>query len=283
MSFGERAALEGVLCQVKPQLAIEIGTAEGGSLSRIAAHSAEVHSFDLVAPDTSVIDAPHVSYHAGDSHQLLPAALEQFASEGRNVDFVLVDGDHSSEGVKQDIEDLFRSDAVADTAIVIHDTGNEQVRAGLDAVQYAAFAKVAYVDLDFVGGQIYLEPHLHNEIWGGLGLVLVDVARQGFFREPVIEDRYLRAAQMLVEARDAAEARERGPQGPPVPAPVADQAGLEEKLTARIVELEEEVLRLTSVAAHHEALWRSMMDSASWRVTSPLRAAVKRSRSLRQG
>jgi hypothetical protein len=282
MSFGERAALEGVLCQVEPKLAIEIGTAEGGSLRRIAAHAAEVHSFDLVTPDPSVIDLPHVTYHTGDSHQLLPAQLERFVSEGRNVDFVLVDGDHSSEGVKQDMEDLLASAAIADTAIVIHDTGNEQVREGLDGVAYSAFAKVAYVDLDFVGGQIYLEPHLHNEIWGGLGLVVVDAARQGFWRDPVVEDRYMPAVQMLVEARDAAEARETGV--PPAPAPAsADASGLEEKLSARILELEEEVLRLTSVAAHHEALWRSMKGSASWRVTTPLRAAVQRSRSLRRG
>src|SRR5690348_6240653 len=47
MSFGERAALEGVLAQLRPRLAVEIGTAEGGSLERIAAYSEEVHSIDL--------------------------------------------------------------------------------------------------------------------------------------------------------------------------------------------------------------------------------------------
>ena len=39
MSYGERAGLEGVLSQLKPALAVEIGTAEGGSLARIAARS----------------------------------------------------------------------------------------------------------------------------------------------------------------------------------------------------------------------------------------------------
>ena len=54
MSFGERAAIEGVLAQLRPQLAIEIGTAEGGSLERIAAHSERVISFDLVEPQPQV-------------------------------------------------------------------------------------------------------------------------------------------------------------------------------------------------------------------------------------
>ena len=48
MSFGERAAFEGILTQLGPSLAIEIGSAEGGCLERIAARSDAVHSFDLV-------------------------------------------------------------------------------------------------------------------------------------------------------------------------------------------------------------------------------------------
>jgi cephalosporin hydroxylase len=44
--LGDRAAL-GVLTRIKPSLSIEIGTAQGGSLDRIAAHSQEVHALDL--------------------------------------------------------------------------------------------------------------------------------------------------------------------------------------------------------------------------------------------
>ena len=47
MSFGERAALEGILGPRKPRLAIEIGTYEGGSLQFVAAHCAHVHTLDL--------------------------------------------------------------------------------------------------------------------------------------------------------------------------------------------------------------------------------------------
>jgi hypothetical protein len=46
ISFGERAALEGVLAQIRPRVAIEIGTAEGGSLRRIARYSRLVHSIN---------------------------------------------------------------------------------------------------------------------------------------------------------------------------------------------------------------------------------------------
>src|SRR4051812_15762181 len=94
MTYGERCALEGLLTQVKPELAIEIGTAEGGSLRRIAAHSTEVHAFDLVdSPAYHEID--NVTAHVGDSATLLPDVLENLADAGRHVDFALVDGDHT--------------------------------------------------------------------------------------------------------------------------------------------------------------------------------------------
>ena len=63
MTFGERAAIEGMLAQLRPRVAIEIGTAEGGSLERIAYYSERVHSFDIVRPqlpaESLECHAPH--------------------------------------------------------------------------------------------------------------------------------------------------------------------------------------------------------------------------------
>jgi Methyltransferase domain len=202
MSFGERAALEGLLSQLKPRLSIEIGTAEGGSLARICAHSEEVHSFDLVEPDEKARELPGVELHTGDGHVLLPAFLAQLAQEKRNVDFVLVDGDHSTEGVRRDMEDLLDSPAIGRTVIVAHDTANEVVRAGLDAVVYEAYPKVAYVELDFVAGYVFDEESLRNEMWGGLGLVVIEASRPAYFGNAVRQERYVPAFELLREARD---------------------------------------------------------------------------------
>lgn len=99
MRFGERFALEGVLATLKPRLAIEIGTAQGGSLRRIASHCQEVHSFDIL-PDIDGLEdeLPNVRTHVGDSAVLVPQFLAGLEHEGREVDFVLVDGDHSAAG-----------------------------------------------------------------------------------------------------------------------------------------------------------------------------------------
>jgi len=202
MSLGERAALEGILAALKPRLAVEIGTAEGGSLRRISEHSSEVHSFDLVAPAADIAAIEHASFHAGDSHVLLPAFLAELAEVGRNVDFVLVDGDHSALGVRRDAEDLLASAAIEETVILFHDTANEQVRAGIDAVDFDAHAKVVHVEPDFVAGSLFSDAELENEIWGGLGIVIVDASRPRSPGSSALQQRIVPTATLLREARD---------------------------------------------------------------------------------
>ena len=173
MTPGERAALEGVLATLRPKLSIEIGTWTGGSLERISAHSERVHAFDLRRhPDVTPERFPNVTFHIGNSHELLADVLEELAGAGENVDFALVDGDHSAEGVRRDVEDLLNSPAVGRTVVLLHDTLNERVRAGLEQVDFEAFDKVRFVDLDFVQGCVMSEGPQKDELWYGLGLVI---------------------------------------------------------------------------------------------------------------
>lgn len=242
MSYGERAALEGILSQLQPRLAIEIGTAEGGSLHRIAEHSVEVHSFDLLEPDPRIRELTNVTVHTGDSHILLPELLARLVDEGRNVDFVLVDGDHSAEGVCQDLRDLLDSRAIGRTIIVVHDTLNATVRAGLERVRYEAYPKVAYVELDFVAGYVFREPSLLHQLWGGLGLVVVDSARGAYFAGGVRQTRYFEAFGLLHDAQ----------------APLVEVQRLEEELSATRGWLD------------------AVQGSASWRLTAPIRELKRR-------
>jgi hypothetical protein len=90
MQHGERFALDGLLAQLRPRLAIEIGTFEGGSLRRIAAYAEDVHAFD-VDPKVAELAAEfdNVTFHIGDSAQLLPRVLADLERNGRHVDFAL--------------------------------------------------------------------------------------------------------------------------------------------------------------------------------------------------
>jgi Methyltransferase domain len=174
MTVGERAALAGVLADLRPGVAIEIGTAQGGSLARIAAYVREVHSFDLAAPTGAAAELSQVKWHIGDSHELLPETLRQLEARGVNVEFVLVDGDHTADGVRRDVEDLLASGSIRKTIILLHDTANEEVRRGLEEVPYRSYPKVRAVDLDFVPGYLVKSSPFHHEVWGGLGLIVID-------------------------------------------------------------------------------------------------------------
>jgi Methyltransferase domain len=241
MTLGERAALEGVLSQTTPSLSIEIGTAEGGSLRRIAAHSTHVHSFDLVTPAEAILDLPGVTLHTGDSHVLLDEFLKELERDHVNVDFALVDGDHAAEGVRRDMETLLSSPAVGRCVILIHDTANEIVREGLERVDYARHPKIMRRDLDFVAGHLSEHGAFANQLWGGLGLVMVDD-----HHAPVPDD-VSAASEFYPSFALLSLARER----------LLD------------TDADSHELRRTREALH------SVTSSASWRLTEPLRA-VKR-------
>jgi hypothetical protein len=192
MTYGERFALEGVLSQLRPRLAIETGTAQGGSLRRIAAHSEEVHAFDIV-PEVADLsqEITNAQFHIGDSATLLPQALEEFAAADRHVDFALIDGDHSREGVKRDALALIDSPACHTTVIVFHDSANDDVRAGLEDLDLPSHPKVVVCMLDFVPGYLVKPDHpaYGHAAWNGLGLVVLGRRGAGD-RALTMDDRY---------------------------------------------------------------------------------------------
>jgi predicted O-methyltransferase YrrM len=169
MAYSEQAALRGVLSALEPQVSLELGTFRGGSLAHIAAHSREVHTFDLVSHAANAI--PNVHYHLGETDSTVPQVLQELSDAQRTVDFVLVDADHSRAGVERDMRNLLHSSAVEGTVILLHDCANEGVREGarnaiLDAPD------IAYADLSFVTPAS--PTPLFAEAWGGLGIVVVD-------------------------------------------------------------------------------------------------------------
>jgi cephalosporin hydroxylase len=201
MSFGERAALEGVLAQLRPGLAVEIGTAEGGSLERIAAHSTEVHSIDVTHEPVTRTLPSHVAFHTGFSGELLTPLLESFVAAGRQLDFALVDGDHSYEGVRADIASLLASDATARCAILVHDTMNAEIRAAIESLQLDNYAKIVYYELDFVPGYMYRDGECSGAVWGGLGLLLTDLDRSPDYPLSPRQSRYCEPFELFQRLR----------------------------------------------------------------------------------
>ncbi len=201
MSFGERAALDGILSQRKPRMAIEIGTYEGGSLRFLASHCAHVHTFDLDDLIKDRAGLKNVTFHTGDSKLLLPELLRSLEADAQDVDFALVDGDHSAEGVRRDLANLLDSSATRSTLILLHDTMNEETRAGIEGVELSARSNVVYHELDFVPGYEFVGGHFDGQLWGGLGLVVTGDRSVSGYGESPAQTRYREPFQLLHDAR----------------------------------------------------------------------------------
>src|SRR5262249_36321608 len=122
---------------LRPKVLLEIGTAKGGTLfllSKAAAPSAKIISCDLPGglygggyPQWKSaifhrIIPPPQSLHLirGDSHQAATRDQVLAALGGEKVDFMLIDGDHSYAGVKQDFL-TYRNFVRPGGVIALHD------------------------------------------------------------------------------------------------------------------------------------------------------------------
>jgi hypothetical protein len=256
MQLGERAAYHGILNALRPSLSIEIGT--GGSLAATAEYSETVHAFDLVLPHHVDPERfPNVTFHIGESHELLPVVLGQFAGEGRNLDFALVDGDHTAPGVRRDVEDILSSPCSGKTVILLHDTLNERVRAGLEEIDFDRFERVTYVELDMVQGRLFKTGSHEDELWCGLGVILTGWSEVAYGQS-------LSPAYSAAEVYDGFAEALSG--GDPVRKPGY----------GHWLELEQEL-------ATARGLVDVMERSLSWRLTAPLRSGRTALRRVRNG
>lgn len=174
MNQSERVGLAGVLHQIKPKICIEIGTFCAGSLSLIAQHADEVFSIDI--DDTIPKRYKHlknVTFITGDSKVILPELFKQLAEENKSVDFILVDGDHSKEGVQRDLNLILEYAPIKALFLMMHDSFNPGCRQGMREAKWSESKYLNFVDLDFIPGRIIEHGGGgHGELWGGLALAV---------------------------------------------------------------------------------------------------------------
>ncbi len=183
MMTWERIALTGVLSRIKPKGGIEVGVYHGGSLSLASQYVDHLIAIDI-DPEVPhrVAAAPNVELIIEPSSVAIPKAFAMHEAAGRPVNYVLIDADHSADGVRRDLELVLTHKPSEPMFIIMHDTGNPDTRRGLLSVDWAANPHLVSFDCDFVPGQI-IEHSVSNgrgEVWGGLGLAYLDpTPRQG--------------------------------------------------------------------------------------------------------
>jgi len=180
MENGERMAMIAMLSSLKPACSIEIGTREGGSLVAIAEHSGKVFTLDL---DPKCQEAagcfPNVELVVGLSQETLPGVIRKIEQQDLSLEFVLIDGDHSEDGVRGDIECLLNYKPKRPCYILMHDSFNPFCREGMASAAWESSPYVQSVDLDFIQGRLYPPGGTFQgmdvgaQMWQGLGLAVM--------------------------------------------------------------------------------------------------------------
>lgn len=184
MASGDRVAFSRAISVRKPALALEIGTYQGGSLQVLSQYAEHVISVDIDAqvPGRLAGMFPNVEFVTGDSDGVLPSLIEKLNSERRSVGFVLIDGDHTRDGVRRDIQQVLKLQVNEPLAIMMHDSFNPDVRAGILDVDWSSHPHVHELEVDFSSGVFFEKPFdtaPARTMWGGLACALLLPEKRG--------------------------------------------------------------------------------------------------------
>ncbi|MDG7001400.1 MAG: class I SAM-dependent methyltransferase [Nitrososphaerota archaeon] len=175
MTDSERLALKGILESLRPSCSLEIGTYRGGSLSLIRQYSSHTISLDKdPGVRNGLPDYPNVEFVTGESASKLARLLSDIYDRNLDLQFVLLDGDHSREAVRRDLNILLGSISPRSrTVLVMHDTFNPSCRRGILEADWKTSKHLAFVELDLVPGRLIESPGAGcGELWGGFGIAV---------------------------------------------------------------------------------------------------------------
>ena len=80
----------------------------------------------------------------------------------------MIDGDHSTDGVRRDIDNILRYKPSTTLYIIMHDSFNPVV-SGLTAANWSGCPYVQRVELDLVAGSVKHVPEFPRSVLGGSG------------------------------------------------------------------------------------------------------------------
>jgi hypothetical protein len=196
MNDSEKSALKSVLMTLEPKCSIEIGTYKGGSLSLISQFSDIVFSIDI---DEEVKEKfacfRNVVFLTGPSEKILPLLFNELRQKELSPDFILVDGDHSCEGVRRDINLILDYKPQKPMMVLMHDSFNPECRKGMLASDWRKTAYLQDADLDFVPGRIVEIGGGLGEMWGGLGMAFFTPVERK--ENPIVRESSLEMFEIL--------------------------------------------------------------------------------------
>jgi predicted O-methyltransferase YrrM len=178
----ELIALGEILACQCPERALEIGTAEGGTLfflSRLASPRATILSVDLPGGQFGggydalrawcyrrfARSRQRLTLLQGDSHTNEMLNRVKAALRGQTLDYLFIDGDHTYEGVKRDFElygPLVRKGGI----IALHDIADHPTPLGCEVSRFWNEVKPQRPHIELVADR--------GQRWAGIGVLNVE-------------------------------------------------------------------------------------------------------------
>ncbi|WP_442507914.1 class I SAM-dependent methyltransferase [Novipirellula sp. SH528] len=178
MTRSEKYAFASLVEKAAAEVAIEIGTYKGGSLQVISPHVKKVYSIDSSVECKNTLSSKfdNVEFLTGDSKQLLPSLLDEISRRDEPLGFVLIDGDHTFEGVRSDINAVLQYKPIRPMYVVFHDSFHPECREGILAAQWHDCRHVHFVEVDFISGVFHFDGFdtaPPRSMYGGLAVAIL--------------------------------------------------------------------------------------------------------------
>ena len=159
----------------KPKCVVEIGTAEGGTLfsfSKVSTPDAILLSIDLrdlrvrrLLYESFGSDGQQIRLIRGDSQANATLGEVKRLLNGRRIDFLFIDGDHTYEGVKRDFE-LYSPLVLTGGVVAFHDIVRFPPTEAYEEVnQFWEKIRRKYDGFEIVNNP--------NQVWAGIGVIQI--------------------------------------------------------------------------------------------------------------
>lgn len=175
MSLSEKLAIFNLFDNMpRKKVAIEIGSYRGGFLKHLSKYFEKVYSCDINHAFINNKDQyKNVIWIEGDSAKTVPLLIQQIVEDGEEIDFVLVDGDHSFEAVITDINNVLSYKPIStDMILLMHDSWYDGTRKAINKANWRQNPYVIYVEKDLVPGDI-VNSDEGNIYVGGLAIAIL--------------------------------------------------------------------------------------------------------------